>query len=117
MQVQVKHCIALPEPEAWFASPVDIPIDPEGPEVLNEVTSGLSMTMSPDIEDELDPETKVTVPPLLSSPIESPAAMSTLPPCIVVAVPAMTLMSPDDSCASPVNRLIEPAAPALPVII
>ena len=69
----------LPDPDAWFASPVFISIEPDGPELANKVTSGLSMTIPPDVEDILEPDTKATVPPMLLSPIISPAAISTLP--------------------------------------
>ena len=55
----------LPDPDAWFASPVFTSIEPGGHELANEVTSGLSMTIPPDVEDELEPDTQATVPPML----------------------------------------------------
>ena len=60
----------LPDPDAWFASPVFISIEPDGPELANEVTSGLSMTIPPDVEDELEPDTKAAVPASLQLTVE-----------------------------------------------
>ena len=76
----------LPDPDAWFASPVFISIEPDGPELANEVTSGLSMTIPPDVEDELEPDTKAAVPTISMEPptkptsVDGPAARYMLPP-------------------------------------
>ena len=55
-------------------------IEPEdGPDVLDDVTSGLSITIPPDDEDALDPDCKWIIPPVFSSPRVEPAPMKTFP--------------------------------------
>jgi hypothetical protein len=60
-------------PVSFAAFPVLIVKSPDGPAELVELTSGVSSTRRPDVEDALDPEAMFMLPPMPSE-VECPAA-------------------------------------------